>query len=85
MRNVILYFRKLGSLTALDYNLLCFKTLRPHYNVNLQSIAVNGQTLNIDSSVFTTSSNRGTIIDSGTTLAYLAEEAYDPFVTAVSS
>ncbi|XP_057804816.1 aspartic proteinase 36-like [Salvia miltiorrhiza] len=57
---------------------------QPHYNVNLQSIAVNGQTLNIDSSVFATSSNRGTIIDSGTTLAYLAEEAYDPFVTAIT-
>ncbi|KAG6417325.1 hypothetical protein SASPL_119479 [Salvia splendens] len=30
------------------------------------------------------SHNRGTIIDSGTTLAYLAEEAYDPFVTAIT-
>ncbi|XP_041991560.1 aspartic proteinase 36 [Salvia splendens] len=57
---------------------------QPHYNVNLQSIAVNGRTLSIDSSVFATSSNRGTIIDSGTTLAYLAEEAYDPFVTAIT-
>ncbi|KAH6826004.1 Eukaryotic aspartyl protease family protein [Perilla frutescens var. hirtella] len=57
---------------------------QPHYNVNLQSIAVSGQTLNIDSSVFATSNNRGTIIDSGTTLAYLAEEAYDPFVTAIT-
>ncbi|XP_042050852.1 aspartic proteinase 36-like [Salvia splendens] len=57
---------------------------QPHYNVYLQSIAVNGQTLNIDSSVFATSSNRGTIIDSGTTLAYIAEEAYDPFVTAIT-
>ncbi|KAK6144301.1 hypothetical protein DH2020_021121 [Rehmannia glutinosa] len=56
---------------------------QPHYNVNLQSIAVNGQTLPIESSVFTTSDNRGTIIDSGTTLAYLAEEAYDPFVNAI--
>ncbi|KAL1544463.1 aspartic proteinase 36-like [Salvia divinorum] len=57
---------------------------QPHYNVYLQSIAVNGQTLNIDSSVFATSSNRGTVIDSGTTLAYIAEEAYDPFVTAIT-
>lgn len=56
---------------------------QPHYNLNLQSIAVNGQILSIDSAVFSTSSNRGTIIDSGTTLAYLAEDAYDPFVTAI--
>ncbi|MCI34709.1 aspartic proteinase-like protein 2-like, partial [Trifolium medium] len=56
----------------------------PHYNLNLQSISVNGQALQIDASVFATSNNRGTIVDSGTTLAYLAEEAYDPFVNAQS-
>ncbi|KAI5666483.1 hypothetical protein M9H77_16336 [Catharanthus roseus] len=55
-----------------------------HYNLNLESIAVNGQTLPIDPSVFSTSGNSGTIIDSGTTLAYLAEEAYDPFVNAIT-
>ncbi|XP_014496527.1 aspartic proteinase-like protein 2 [Vigna radiata var. radiata] len=58
---------------------------QPHYNLNLQSISVNGQTLQIDSSVFATSNNRGTIVDSGTTLAYLAEEAYDPFVNAITA
>ncbi|KAK2984120.1 hypothetical protein RJ640_006273 [Escallonia rubra] len=57
---------------------------QPHYNLNLQSISVNGQTLSIDPAVFATSGNRGTIIDSGTTLAYLAEEAYDPFVNAIT-
>lgn len=42
--------------------------------------------LPIDQGVFATSGNQGgTIIDSGTTLAYLAEEAYDPFINAVSS
>ncbi|KAI5426986.1 hypothetical protein KIW84_032422, partial [Lathyrus oleraceus] len=40
----------------------------------------------IDASVFATSNNnRGTIVDSGTTLAYLAEEAYDPFVNAITA
>ncbi|KAK6926681.1 Xylanase inhibitor, N-terminal [Dillenia turbinata] len=58
---------------------------QPHYNLNLQSIAVGGQTLTIDQSVFATSSNQGTIVDSGTTLAYLAEAAYDPFVTAINN
>ncbi|XP_022883569.1 aspartic proteinase-like protein 2 isoform X2 [Olea europaea var. sylvestris] len=58
--------------------------LQPHYNVNLQSISVKGQTLPIDPTVFATSDTRGTIIDSGTTLAYLADEAYDPFVTAIT-
>ncbi|TQE03979.1 hypothetical protein C1H46_010350 [Malus baccata] len=58
---------------------------QPHYNLNLQSISVNGQMLPIDSAVFATSSNRGTIVDSGTTLAYLAAEAYDPFITAITA
>jgi Xylanase inhibitor C-terminal len=53
--------------------------------LNLEGIAVNGQVLAIDSSVFTTSTTQGTIVDSGTTLAYLAEQAFDPFVNAVSS
>jgi hypothetical protein len=57
---------------------------RPHYNLNLESIVVNGQKLPIDSSLFTTSNTQGTIVDSGTTLAYLADGAYDPFVNAVS-
>lgn len=45
---------------------------------------MNGQALNIDPSTFAASDNGGTIIDSGTTMAYLAEKAYEPFVTAVS-
>ncbi|KAK4396433.1 Aspartic proteinase-like protein 2 [Sesamum angolense] len=51
----------------------------------LSSIAVNGEVLPIDPAVFTTSGNQGTIVDSGTTLAYLVEGAYDPFVSAISS
>ncbi|KAM7531664.1 hypothetical protein LguiB_035074 [Lonicera macranthoides] len=58
---------------------------QPHYNLYLQSIAVNGQLLPIDAAVFATSRNRGTIVDSGTTLAYLVEEAYDPFVSAITA
>ncbi|XP_031103340.1 aspartic proteinase-like protein 2 isoform X2 [Ipomoea triloba] len=56
-----------------------------HYNVYLQSIAVNGQLLPIDPEVFATSGNCGTIVDSGTTLAYLVPEAYEPFVSAITS
>ncbi|CAH1441693.1 unnamed protein product [Lactuca virosa] len=58
---------------------------QPHYNIDLLSISVNGQPLSIDPSLFATSGNRGgTIIDCGTTLSYLAEEAYDPFVDAIT-
>ncbi|KAI7729705.1 hypothetical protein M8C21_012383 [Ambrosia artemisiifolia] len=58
---------------------------KQHYHLDLQSISVNDKTLSIDPSVFETSHNRkGTVLDSGTTLAYLAEEAYAPFVTAIT-
>ncbi|KAK8941047.1 Aspartic proteinase-like protein 2 [Platanthera zijinensis] len=56
---------------------------QPHYNLNLESISVDQQQLSIDSSVFATSNTQGTIVDSGTTLAYLAEQAYDTFVNAI--
>ncbi|MED6126016.1 hypothetical protein PIB30_074288 [Stylosanthes scabra] len=58
---------------------------QPHYNLNLESIAVNGQLLSIDPAAFGTSNDRGTIVDSGTTLAYLVQEAYDPFVNAITT
>ncbi|TVU34909.1 hypothetical protein EJB05_16765 [Eragrostis curvula] len=58
---------------------------QPHYNLNLESIAVNGQKLPIDDSLFATSNTQGTIVDSGTTLAYLADGAYDPFVSAIAA
>ncbi|XP_051130281.1 aspartic proteinase 36-like [Andrographis paniculata] len=56
-----------------------------HYNLYLQSIAVNRQLLPIDQELFTTSGNKGTIVDSGTTLAYLVEGAYDPLVAALTA
>ena len=73
-----------GDIYQFDVWFVSLIFFRPHYNLHLQSIAVNGQLLPIDQGLFTTSGNRGTIIDSGTTLAYLVEGAYDPLVAAVS-
>ncbi|CAL1412598.1 unnamed protein product [Linum trigynum] len=58
---------------------------QPHYNLYLQSIAVNGELLPVDPAVFATSTGRGTFVDSGTTLAYLVDEAYEPFIRAVTA
>ncbi|XP_044483555.1 aspartic proteinase 36-like isoform X1 [Mangifera indica] len=58
---------------------------KPHYNINLLSISVNGTLLPIDPTAFAASNNRETIIDSGTTLTYLVEEAFDPFVDAITT
>ncbi|XP_042431017.1 aspartic proteinase 36-like [Zingiber officinale] len=56
---------------------------QPHYNVFLESIAVNDQPLSIDQSAFTTTNLQGTIVDSGTTLVYLAEQIYVTLINAM--
>ncbi|XP_047309356.1 aspartic proteinase 36-like [Impatiens glandulifera] len=57
---------------------------KEHYDVNLLSITVNGQPLPVNPNIYKTSDSRGTIVDSGTTLSYLVEEAYDPFISAIN-
>ncbi|MCE0482405.1 hypothetical protein HAX54_041174 [Datura stramonium] len=54
------------------------------HNTSPKSIALNGPGVGCSPQVFETSSNRGTIVDSGTTLSYLAEEAYEIFVNAIN-
>ncbi|XP_027186160.1 aspartic proteinase 36-like [Cicer arietinum] len=56
-----------------------------HYYINLESIAVNGQLLSIDPVAFLPAKygDRGTTIDSGTTLAYLFSEVYNPLITSM--
>lgn len=56
---------------------------RTHYNVNLQGISVGGATLQLPTSTFDSGDSKGTIIDSGTTLAYLPREVYRTLLTAV--
>ncbi|XP_076945517.1 aspartic proteinase 36-like [Bidens hawaiensis] len=56
-----------------------------HYNLELQSIAVGQQLLPIDTSAFAISDNKGTIVDTGTTLSYLTAQAYEPFVDAITA
>ncbi|KAL4560444.1 hypothetical protein LXL04_032595 [Taraxacum kok-saghyz] len=58
---------------------------QPHYNLDLQSIVVGEQLLGIDPTVFETSDNGGTIVDTGTTLTYLAPQAYYLFVDAITA
>ncbi|KAM1061298.1 hypothetical protein TB2_025374 [Malus domestica] len=58
---------------------------KSYYAINLESIAVNGQILPIDPAAFRTSDDRVTFVDTGTTLAYFVEEAYEPLVRAITS
>ncbi|KAK6945451.1 Xylanase inhibitor, C-terminal [Dillenia turbinata] len=55
------------------------------YTLKMESIAVNGQSLPVDPAVFSTSTGQGTLVDTGTTLAYLVPEAYQPFLNAITA
>lgn len=56
---------------------------QPHYNVNLTKIEIDGAALKVDLRVFETGEKEGTIIDSGTTLAYISTPAYKPLLAAI--
>ncbi|PIN01837.1 Aspartyl protease [Handroanthus impetiginosus] len=57
----------------------------PHYNVNLKAVEVGGEFLNLSTDLFDMGSSRGTIIDSGTTLAYLPSEVYQQLMARMMS
>ncbi|KAL5567044.1 hypothetical protein UlMin_030208 [Ulmus minor] len=56
-----------------------------HYNVVMKAIEVGGDFLNLPSDVFDTSDGKGTIIDSGTTLAYLPNAVYESLMDKVTA
>ncbi|KAL4574653.1 hypothetical protein LXL04_021489 [Taraxacum kok-saghyz] len=47
-----------------------------HYNVELKAVEVGGNILQLPTDIFDVGAKRGTIIDSGTTLAYLPDLVY---------
>ncbi|KAI5658940.1 hypothetical protein M9H77_27733 [Catharanthus roseus] len=53
----------------------------PYYNIELKEIHVAGKALHVDHQIF--DRKHGTVLDSGTTYAYLPEEAFVGFKTAV--
>ncbi|XP_038690226.1 aspartic proteinase 39-like isoform X2 [Tripterygium wilfordii] len=53
---------------------------QPHYNVNVTTIQVGHDFLNLPKDLFEAGDRKGTLIDSGTTLAYLPEIVYGPLV-----
>lgn len=51
--------------------------------MNLKAIEVGGAFLQLPTDLFDTGDKKGTIIDSGTTLSYLPEVAYNALMNAV--
>ncbi|KAK6925422.1 Xylanase inhibitor, C-terminal, partial [Dillenia turbinata] len=58
---------------------------RFHYNVDVESLAINGRVLSIDPEVFKSSRYRGAIFDSGSTFVSLIDEAYIPFAHGIKT
>ncbi|KAF1002297.1 aspartic proteinase 36-like [Apium graveolens] len=57
----------------------------PHYNVIMKAVEVGGDVLELPTDIFDAGDNRGTIIDSGTTLAYLPDEVLRPMMKKIMS
>jgi len=55
----------------------------PYYNIELKEIHVAGKALRVDPRIF--EGKHGTVLDSGTTYAYLPEQAFVAFKDAVTS
>lgn len=55
----------------------------PHYNIMLKAIEVGGIVVDLPTDYSRGASGIGTIIDSGTTLAYLPDEVYGPLMRKV--
>ncbi|KAL6293660.1 hypothetical protein ACE6H2_001802 [Prunus campanulata] len=58
---------------------------QPHYSVNMKAVQVGRSFLNLPTDVFEAGDRKGTIIDSGTTLAYLPDVVYGPLVSKIIS
>lgn len=58
-------------------------TFRAHYNVAMKEIEVGSTVLQLPTDVFDNGDRKGTIIDSGTTLAYLPDVVYESLMTEV--
>lgn len=54
-----------------------------HYNVVMKEVEVGGDVLDLPTDIFDSGDNKGTIIDSGTTLAYLPEDVYGPLISKI--
>lgn len=76
---------KANTIKKMNFTPLLANPLSPtFYYIGIQSVEVNGKKLDIDSSIweFDDEGNGGTIMDSGTTLTFLAEPAYIEILNA---
>ncbi|XP_004492042.1 aspartic proteinase 36 [Cicer arietinum] len=58
---------------------------QPHYSVNMTAVQIGHTFLNLSTDASEQRDRKGTIIDSGTTLAYLPDEIYQPLIYKIIS
>ncbi|XP_022734134.1 aspartic proteinase-like protein 2 [Durio zibethinus] len=75
----------IGNVVQPKVNMTPLVPNQPHYNVNMTAVQVGQDFLNFTTDEFEPGDQNGTIIDSGTTLAYLPEMVYEPLVTKILS
>ncbi|CAK8542528.1 unnamed protein product [Lathyrus sativus] len=71
----------IGQVVEAKYNTTPLVPRMAHYNVILKDMEVDGDFLDLPTDIFDSGSGRGTIIDSGTTLAYLPASVYNQIMT----
>ncbi|XP_061351181.1 aspartic proteinase 36 [Gastrolobium bilobum] len=74
-----------GEVVDPKFNTTSLVPRMAHYNVVLKDIEIDGDFLQLPSDIFDSGNGRGTIIDSGTTLAYIPATVYDQLVPKVLS
>ena len=84
-QNTIAAYTFLPSFSHNQYLLFKFFYVhyRAHYTVELKAIEVDGDVLQLPTDIFDVGEKRGTIIDSGTTLAYLPDLVYKEVLAKV--
>ncbi|XVF84417.1 hypothetical protein PTKIN_Ptkin17bG0035300 [Pterospermum kingtungense] len=75
----------IGHVVQPKVNLTPLVPNQPHYNVNMTAVQVGHDLLNFTTDIFESGDRKGTIIDSGTTLAYLPEIVYEQLIAKILS
>ncbi|KAJ9703299.1 hypothetical protein PVL29_004908 [Vitis rotundifolia] len=75
----------IGEVVEPKVNITPLVKNQAHYNVVMKEIEVGGDPLDVPSDVFDSGDQKGTIIDSGTTLAYFPQQVYAPLIDKILS
>ncbi|WCJ38857.1 Eukaryotic aspartyl protease family protein [Euphorbia peplus] len=73
----------IGNVVSPKVNMTPMVPNQAHYNVVMREIEVDGDVLDLPSDVFDSSERKGTIVDSGTTLAYLPNSVYETLMAKI--